>query len=306
MPNTDYIQNSEHLARARGYHVAAVAMLEQGFTTEAARKDAIDYLNRAYDVLVKQGLHYALWSQRTRTNDNWVWDNDTAKELDHNHNVPDLHVWNGNKHGKLYAAYPEQVRIANILRSDRELVKAATLIAKSKSRTRALAEARQAVAKTCQICGRPILAERGKIAHHGYQRPGMGLQTSSCDGAMHLPFEVSRDRLGAHLKGMKVQLINLHTRRGDVVEEKAPIAVEYFTGQYRGKERVMTTIFVTRETYAALYAEHKPKAYHVSALPKTFDEIKNEEIRQIDSRIKHTQEYIKMQQGRYDGWKAVV
>lgn len=46
---------------------------------------------------------------------------------------------------------------------------------------------------TCQICARPIKAKTGKIAHHGYQRPGNGWQTSSCRGARHLPYEKSCD-----------------------------------------------------------------------------------------------------------------
>lgn len=55
-------------------------------------------------------------------------------------------------------------------------------------------------AKTCQICGRPIHAAAGKIAHHGYLRPGDGQQTESCFGARYVPFEVSRDRLGEYLE----------------------------------------------------------------------------------------------------------
>lgn len=50
---------------------------------------------------------------------------------------------------------------------------------------------------TCQICARAIKANTGVIAHHGYQRPGMGWQTRSCFGAMHKPYEVSRDAIKA-------------------------------------------------------------------------------------------------------------
>lgn len=46
---------------------------------------------------------------------------------------------------------------------------------------------------SCQICGRPIKAKTGVIAHHGYKRPGNGWQTSSCMGARHLPYEKSCD-----------------------------------------------------------------------------------------------------------------
>lgn len=48
---------------------------------------------------------------------------------------------------------------------------------------------------TCQICGRPIKANTGTIAHHGYKRPGGGWQTASCMGAKYLPYEQSCDRI---------------------------------------------------------------------------------------------------------------
>lgn len=61
-------------------------------------------------------------------------------------------------------------------------------------------------AKTCQICGRPIHAATGFIAHHGYTRPGHGWQTDSCDGAREMPFEVSRDALGRHIARIAVAI----------------------------------------------------------------------------------------------------
>jgi len=48
----------------------------------------------------------------------------------------------------------------------------------------------------CQICARPIGIKTGVIAHHGYQRPQhQGYQTSSCEGAKHLPYELSCDAI---------------------------------------------------------------------------------------------------------------
>lgn len=65
----------------------------------------------------------------------------------------------------------------------------------------------------CQICGRAIKTVRGfpvvavdgrgrqaadadeTIAHHGYQRPGDGWQTSSCGGARWRPYEFACDAL---------------------------------------------------------------------------------------------------------------
>lgn len=61
-------------------------------------------------------------------------------------------------------------------------------------------------ATTCQICGRPIKANTGKIAHHGYRRPGDGWQTSSCYGARHLPYEVSCAALQAYIPMVETAL----------------------------------------------------------------------------------------------------
>ena len=51
----------------------------------------------------------------------------------------------------------------------------------------------------CQICGRPIMAKSGYIAHHGYRRPGYGWQTGSCPGARHVPFEKGKDAIDGQL-----------------------------------------------------------------------------------------------------------
>lgn len=305
MPNDHYIQKAEELNRARGYHVAAVVLLEKGFTSEAARKEAIDYLNRAYDVLVKDGIHYALWSQRTDAGNHWVWDNAAAQELDEKHNVPDLHVW-APKHAALYAAYSEQVRVANMLKADRDAIKAAPLVARKPSKTAIKVQQRAAVAKTCQICGRPILAERGKIAHHGYQRPGQGWQTASCYGALHLPFEISRDRLGSYIEVLRGHLQRDTAVRARFAAEELPIWVDYFTGKYDGKKQIVAGFHATRATYALDWAKHRLLAYYPGALLATFDEVLNKKLHQLDREITDLTRYIVQQQARYDAWKKVA
>jgi hypothetical protein len=305
MPNTDYIQNPEHIVRAKTYQTRAMAMFDAGFTSEAARKDAIDFLNRAYDILVKEGINYALWSQRTRGETSWIWDNETAENLYVKHNVPDLHVW-APKHAALYAAYPAQVKFASVLRADRDAIKAVALVARPKSKTRELAEARNAVAKTCQICGRPILAETGKIAHHGYQRPGHGWQTASCYGARQLPFEISRGALGTYIKLIQGQLEALEIKLGEVKGEHRAIQVNYNTGRYNGRFPITGTFYATRDTYIASRDEHRKLAYHWSSIAEKFDDVKDAEVRSIERQIRETKRYILEQQARYDAWKAVV
>lgn len=302
MPNDNYIQDDKTIFRARGYHVAALAMFDKGFTAEAHRKDAIDYLNRAYDVLVIEAIHYALWSQRTDNGDRWVWDNEEAKNLDHNHSVPALHVWNKDKHGKLYAAYPAAVKIANILRADRDAIKAAPLAKKPVSKSRKIEINRAAKAKTCQICGRPILAERGNIAHHGYQRPGDGWQTASCFGAMHLPFEVSRDRLGEYIVILKTNLASTKRTRAGVEDETYSLRVSYSLGKYGADGKPLYGSFMaSRKTYDASREEHSKLArWPTSDLPKTFDEVKARELHRLDRDIEEQETYLTLQQGRFN------
>lgn len=61
------------------------------------------------------------------------------------------------------------------------------------------AKEQAAVVTTCQICGRPIkrieINGQQVIALHGYKRPAVGFQTSSCRGARHLPYEQACDAL---------------------------------------------------------------------------------------------------------------
>ena len=52
---------------------------------------------------------------------------------------------------------------------------------------------------TCQICGGSYGTKKGVIAHHGYRRPHVGHQTRSCEGALHVPYEVSCERLRKHI-----------------------------------------------------------------------------------------------------------
>lgn len=51
----------------------------------------------------------------------------------------------------------------------------------------------------CQICARPIKANTGIIAHHGYRRPYAYVQTASCFGARHRPYEAAHDALDAYI-----------------------------------------------------------------------------------------------------------
>jgi len=47
------------------------------------------------------------------------------------------------------------------------------------------------IIKTCPCCLRQIAVVKGKMAHHGYERPGTGFQTRSCHGVNFPPLEIS-------------------------------------------------------------------------------------------------------------------
>ena len=51
------------------------------------------------------------------------------------------------------------------------------------------------IMKTCPCCFRQIAVVNFRMAHHGYQRPGYGVQTASCPGVNFPPLEVARDGL---------------------------------------------------------------------------------------------------------------
>lgn len=49
---------------------------------------------------------------------------------------------------------------------------------------------------TCACCFSGVaITDAGRMAHHGYRRPGDGFQTSSCSGIRFPPLEVSTDGL---------------------------------------------------------------------------------------------------------------
>jgi len=110
----------------------AEAALAAGFTSEAGRKEILTYyVSRAFDDVLSNAANVT-----------GVWD------------VPTIANWRP-KHSILFAGCPESVALANQLVDLRNRIKAATLVAKPKSKAAAQLEARAAVAKICQICGRP-------------------------------------------------------------------------------------------------------------------------------------------------------
>ncbi len=304
-----HAHTEDELRRAEHYIVRAKEIAAKGFYTKSEKKDANDYLSRAYEVLVKYEFNHTVWNSRVRAADDsrWVHTNPAWQKLDYA-NFPDLRIWAKNpaKWAKVYADFPAVVARGNELGALRAAFDAAPLVEKPKSKMQVQREERAAIAKTCQICGRPILAETGLIAHHGYQRPdrGSGYQTSSCYGARHEPFEKSRNALGKYLTGLNIQLSTMQQRQRKVKDEKVALTFSYWTGKYDNRHKhVDETVIVTRRDFDAAVAFHKANARFASDMPLSFDRLKEKALNAIAADIKAQKEYISHQQKRYDAWR---
>ena len=166
--------------------------------------------------------------------------------------------------------------------------------------------AKLAKAMTCQCCARPIFAETGRIAHHGDQRPGGGWQTASCGGALELPFEVSRDRLGDLIDSLKTWKAGAVEALAKVVAEKKSIAIEItdYTAKRdpRTGHRPTISVEVTRKTFDAQAKAHA-KNFHSNGIHYDFDRVKENEVSRREREIANVETEIKHQQARFDGWK---
>jgi hypothetical protein len=96
---------------------------------------------------------------------------------------------------------------------------------------------------TCQVCGRPILANTGVIAHHGYERPrDWYSQTASCPGARFVPYEESCDRLKEVAELVGLHVTHLRENRSALL---APLTLsyQYKTGHRRNPEYETRNVF---------------------------------------------------------------
>jgi hypothetical protein len=159
--------------------------------------------------------------------------------------------------------------------------------------------AKTASAKTCQCCFRPIFAESGVIAHHGYERPGQGWQTASCMGARHLPLEAAHDRLDDLICRLEARLSSLGETLGILKlvsrdqnlrhpvpliytsKSTAPSAYERRHGRRHGEKRVMAT----RGSWETDYAAYVEDRLHRPSTEPTYDRLLGAEIGRIEQQI---------------------
>lgn len=169
--------------------------------------------------------------------------------------------------------------------------------------------AREAAQMTCQCCGGRFLANTGTMAHHGYKRPGSGWQTASCSGAKALPFEVSRESLGAMIEGLRVWEKEATGARNYVHDERMPVALTYTDKREptpRDRSPPKKIVRVTRETFNAVRkdVEAEQSFGTFSAYGWTsFDKVKEDDVVYRERQIAGVRDEIAFHQARYDGWK---
>lgn len=277
-------------------HTAAdiAADIAAGFKTKAAQKNATDRLARLYDEARNATMAAILTDRRAAEEKG-----EAAEALESLYWAIPLQLNHVRaRHIEACAAYPAFACVPELVQL-REAAKA-TPIVKAAPRARTSAEiADEANRRTCQICARPIMAKAGRIAHHGYSRPFEGFQTSSCEGALHLPFEVSADVLRSHVAAI-----------GDMIARKvshlAKVEAESVAIVYRFDDKAGQPAFqnVTRETFAAdldaikAAARYRPSLY-------SFDALKRDTLRTMAATIESLRKYEAMQTGRLNSWQPV-
>ena len=171
-----------------------------------------------------------------------------------------------------------------------------------KAELAALKVTRDKAAMTCQICARPILAESGQIAHHGYMRPGDGYQTNSCWGARQLPYEADRERLRQYLVSVLESFETAKKRREDLESESVPCRFTWEKyDRALGRSVTAGHVDATRDSFAGVKAAHASK--FMQARVYSFEDLKAENVSAAARREKFYADEYKAQKARFDAWR---
>jgi len=155
-------------------------------------------------------------------------------------------------------------------------------------------------AKTCQICGRPIHAATGVIAHHGYERPSdiPGFQTDSCYGARFQPFEVSRLRLGWYIAEVAAPDLAANVaHRASLDEPGAKVPGPEYNSDKRGLDGKRLRKSMTVGPHWDGMRPDGRRDFHSYADYLRFA------IARADQNVAMSERHLNEQQRRFDDWK---
>jgi hypothetical protein len=148
------------------------------------------------------------------------------------------------------------------------------------------------MAAHCQICSREIKATTGVIAHHGFERPGMGWQTSSCFGARYKPYEQDRSAIPLCMQSIRDATAFTKKRLEDLIANPPESMTEPLT-MFSLAER---QTFERPDGFVAAKSLEDP-AYHLG-----YDYLYRKQVAELRFQIKNNDEFLIQLQARYDSW----
>ena len=166
--------------------------------------------------------------------------------------------------------------------------------------------AKAAHAMTCQVCGRPIFAETGVIAHHGYTRPYWGGQTASCPGARCLPFEVDRAELAVDIERHDKAAKHVAHKIEKVKAAKADVPWTFSSrAMGRDKKNRWNTITwqVNADNYAQALADYRENYPYNASYPPKFEVLVAYHLKELSARLSQILSGLATQQARYATWQ---
>lgn len=294
------------IARFRDAVAKLEAAVNAGVVPNATFVDAKDTLNRRIEDAAEAFLATGPHAQNHTQSDWWLAAYNADAFVRGAHGLPTT-IKRARTVTSLsaYADFMENelLPLANLLKAAKPLIRKRQPGDKTPKQIEATAK-RMSMAMTCQCCGRDILANTGTIALHGYERPGHGWQTGSCVGAKHLPFEVSRDRLGIMIENWRERCFNMKQTRAQVSFEKTPIIFSRpdYTKPNGVFGRPTIDTVLTRATFDSLNVDALATALRQSNI-RSFDDLKKRDLAERDSTIRNISKAINEQQARFDGWK---
>lgn len=108
---------------------------------------------------------------------------------------------------------------------------------------------------SCGCCFREIAVvggvPTGRMAHHGYERPGDGFQTASCPGTMFMPLETTDDG-PRHMAGAMRRLL----AATEAALERAPALTSLMISVYERGQRVRKEITPEMKDWRRAYDAH--------------------------------------------------
>lgn len=153
---------------------------------------------------------------------------------------------------------------------------------------------------TCQVCARPIQAKTGKIAHHGYKRPGQGWQTASCFGARYRPYEVASDALPLVIEHIKTWIASTTGALANLEAEPPESFTVHPKILWQGQPN-REPYTVTRPAGFVVEAEEP----HEAGMPRTYEAAFYSQRREFRNNIETAKRELPFLQKRLADWKPV-